>query len=368
MALVLSEDETMLADAAKGILDRAAPVTAFRALRDSRDALKYRPDLLAVLAENGLVAPNIAEDDGGVGMGAVAAGVIAEQSAHNLAAAPLLSAAMAAELITRLGSDAQREEMLPAIMAGEMMVAVALDETGRHDPSKLAATASGSGDACTVSGRKTAVVDAVGANILLVSAKYGETVRVFIVDAEAEGCTITAIDTVDSRNIASVTLDGAAATPLGGDGGSAIAGTLDLGRALLAAELMGLADHAFDMTVQYLKERDQFGRKIGTYQALQHRAARLYARLDLARGVVLKALRAFDEGAEDATLLASLSKAVMTELCRDVMAEAVQMHGGIGVTDEFDLGLYYKRARVAGELLGDDRFHAERLARMKWGL
>ncbi|AIT80045.1 acyl-CoA dehydrogenase family protein [Novosphingobium pentaromativorans] len=366
MALVPTEAETMLADAARGLLDRSAPVSAFRALRDSGDPLKYSRDLLAKLAQNGLVAANIAEEDGGVGMGACAAGIIAEQAAHTLAAAPLLSASLAAELIGRLGSEEQRRDLLGAIMAGELVVAVALDEAVRHDPAKLATVAAGAGDACTLTGRKTAVIDAVGANRLLVSARAGDTVRLFLVDPATQGCTISAIDTIDGRNIGVVALDGAAGLPVGEDAGDAIAATLDLGRALLGAELLGLADHAFDATVAYLKEREQFGRKIGTYQALQHRTARLYARLDLARGVVLKALRAIDEAAAEASLLASLSKAVMTELCRDVMVEAVQMHGGIGVTDEFDIGLYYKRARVSGELLGDDRFHVERLARLKW--
>ena len=150
--------------------------------------------------------------------------------------------------------------------------------------------------------------------------------------------------------------------------GEAIAAALDLGRALLAAELLGICDEAFDRTVAYLKERRQFDRVIGSFQALQHRAARLYARLDLARGVVLAALRAIDGGDADATWLASLSKAVMTRLSRDLLVEAVQMHGGIGVTDAFDIGLFVKRGRAAGDLLGDDYFHTERLARDYWQL
>ena len=365
MSLVLNEDEVMLADATRGLLDRAAPVSAFRALRDSGVELRYDQGLLAALAENGLVAPNIAEDDGGVGMGAAAAGVIVEQAAHNLAAAPLISAAMAAELISRLGSAEQREKLLPAIMAGELVIACALEEAPRHNPAKLETSADGS----NLTGRKTAVIDGVGANRLLVSAKAGEGTGLFLIDPAGAGCTVEAIATIDGRNLATVTLVGVDGEVLGnGDASDAIAAALDLGRALLAAELLGLADHAFDMTIGYLKERKQFDRIIGTYQALQHRAARLYSRLDLARGVVLKALRAIDGKADDASQLASLAKCVMTELARDVLAEAIQMHGGIGVTDEFDLGLYFKRARITGDLLGDDRFHAERLAQEKWGL
>ncbi len=365
MALVLNDDEVMLADATRGLLDRAAPVSAFRALRDSGDALRYSPELLAALAENGLVAPNIAEEDGGVGMGAAAVAVIVEQAAHNLAAAPLISAAMAAELIGWLGSPGQREALLSAIMTGELVVACALEEAGRHNPAKVET----SFDNKVLTGRKTAVIDGVGAGRMLVSAANSDRVGLYLVDPAVDGCIVEAIAAVDGRNLATVRLDGAPAEALGGDDADeAISAAIDLGRALLAAELLGLADHAFDMTVSYLKERKQFDRIIGTYQALQHRAARLYARLDLARSVVLKALRALDEKSDETSLLASLAKCVMTELARDVLVEAVQMHGGIGVTDEFDLGLYFKRVRVSGDLLGDDRFHAERLAQEKWGL
>ncbi|MDG6079846.1 acyl-CoA dehydrogenase family protein [Erythrobacter litoralis] len=365
MALVLTEDETMLADAARGLLDRLAPVTAFRTLRDSTDTLRYDPALLNSLAENGLVAPNIPEENGGVGMGVAAAGVIIEMAAHNLTAAPLVSAAMAAELIARLGTDDQRDKLLPALISGELVVACAFEEASRHDPSLLDTTARND----TLSGDKTAVIDGIGASHMLVSAKDGDATRLFLVDTSVEGCHVEPIQTIDGRNFASVVLKGARGEPVGqGDVSEAISMALDIGRALLAAELLGISDQAFTMTVSYLKERKQFDRVIGTYQALQHRTARLYARLDLARGVVLKALRSIDSGSEDASQLASLSKCVMTRLSRDVLAEAVQMHGGIGVTDEFDLGLYFKRARVAGSLLGDDRFHAERLAQLRWQL
>jgi alkylation response protein AidB-like acyl-CoA dehydrogenase len=174
---------------------------------------------------------------------------------------------------------------------------------------------------------------------------------------------------VDSRNHARLALSDTPAMRLGEGGASeAIAAALDAGRALLAAEMLGMADEAFNRTIAYLRERKQFDRIIGTFQGLQHRAARLYSRLDIARGIVLKALRAIDEGHADATWIASLSKATMTALTRDVMIEAMQMHGGIGVTDDHDVGLFVKRARVAGELLGDDYFHTERLAAGKWGL
>ena len=367
MALILNEDEAMLVDAAKGLLGREAPLEAFRKLRDSGDPLAYDSAVLQRLAASGFVAPNLAEADGGLGMGASAAGLIMEQAGHVLAAAPMLSAAMAASLIGNTASQAQKDALLQPLIAGENVIAVALDEAARHDPSALATTATKSDDGWLLSGSKTAVVDGFGAQAWLVSAQAGGTVGLFLVEQAAPGMVADKFDAVDSRNYAKLSLKNTPAQRLGdGDASEAIAATLDLGRALLAAELLGICDEAFDRTVAYLKERRQFNRVIGSFQALQHRAARLYARLDLARGVVLAALRAIDDGEAEATWLASLSKAVMTKLARELLVEAVQMHGGIGVTDAFDIGLFVKRGRAAGDLLGDDYFHTERLARDYW--
>jgi alkylation response protein AidB-like acyl-CoA dehydrogenase len=369
MALVLTQDETMLVDSARGLLDREAPVTAFRALRDSGEPLAWDRSLYGKLAENGLVAPNVAEADGGVGMGAAAAGLVLEQSGHVLAAAPLLSAAISAALIARAGSEAQRADLLGSIVSGERVIAPALDEAARHDPARLETRADRAGEGWSLTGAKTAVIDGYDADAWVVSALADGAPALFLVEKGASGLGAEKFAAVDSRNYARLTLSGTPAVRLGeGDASAAIASGLDLGRALLAAELLGLADEAFERIVSYLKERRQFDRVIGSFQALQHRAARMYARLDIARAVVLKALRGLDEGSEDATWLASLAKGTMTRLARDVMMEAMQMHGGIGMTDAFDVGFFVKRAQSAGELLGDDNFHTERLAAGKWGL
>lgn len=369
MALVLTQDETMLVDSARGLLDREAPVTAFRALRDSGEPLAWDRSLYGKLAENGLVAPNVAEVDGGVGMGVAAAGLILEQAGHVLAAAPLLSAAISATLIARAACDSQRADLLGPVVSGERVVAPALDEAARHDPSRLETTAARSGDGWSLTGAKTAVIDGFEADAYVVSALADGAPGLFLVEKGAAGLIAEKFTAVDSRNYAKLTFAGAPAVRLGdGDASAAIAAGLDVGRVLLAAELLGLADEAFGRTVSYLKERKQFDRVIGSFQALQHRAARLYSRLDIARGVVLKALRALDENAADATWLASLAKGTMTRLARDVMMEAMQMHGGIGVTDAFDVGFFVKRTQSAGELLGDDHFHTERLAGGLWGL
>ncbi len=369
MALVLSQDEAMLVDSTRGLLSREAPVTAFRALRDSGAELAYEPALLAKLAENGLVAPNVPEADGGLGLGAAAAGLVLQQAGHVLAAAPLLSAAISAALIARAGDEGHRADLLGPIVAGERVVAPALEEGVRHDPRRLETKAAKSGEGWSLTGAKTAVIDGFAADAYVVSAVADGVPALFLVEKGAGGLNVERFVAVDSRNYAKLTFAATPATRLGqGDASAAIAAALDLGRALLAAELLGAADEAFARTVSYLKERRQFDREIGTFQALQHRAARLYSRLDVARGVVLKALRAIDEGDADATWLASLAKGTMTRLARDVMMEAMQMHGGIGMTDDFDVGLFVKRAQSAGELLGDDHFHTERLAAGKWGL
>jgi alkylation response protein AidB-like acyl-CoA dehydrogenase len=370
MTLTLCDDEAMLAESARRVLTRAAPISAFRALRDSGAVLRYNPALLTELASCGFVAPHVPEAEGGTGLGVIAAGLIAEQLGHTLAAAPLLSAAVAASLVVALGSDAQRAELLPKLTLGEWVVAVGLDELPRHDPSVLATTAaSTTGPGWTLRGAKCAVSDAVGAQKVIISALADNVPALFLVDLPNPGVELKPLSLVDSRNAADITLADAAAVRLGSaDATESIAAALDLGRALLAAELLGIADEAFDRTVAYLKEREQFGRKIGAFQALQHRCARLYARLDIARGVVIKALRAIDAGDPQRSALASLSKAVLTKLARDVLVDAVQLHGGIGVTDELDIGLLLKRARAAGDLLGDDYFHTERLAAEHWGL
>ncbi|MDG2005636.1 MAG: acyl-CoA dehydrogenase [Novosphingobium sp.] len=369
MALVLTEDETMLVDAARGLLNRDAPVSAFRALRDSGAPLAWDSAFLSKLAESGLVASNVTEADGGVGLGAAAAGLVMEQTGHVLAAAPLISASMAAAIMTHAANVAQRTAWLTPLVAGERVIAPALDERARHDPRLLETTATEDIGGWVLNGQKTAVIDGFEADAFLISARCENGPGVFLVEKGAPGLETGKVATIDSRNHARLTLSDTHAVRLGeGDAAHAIAAALDLGRALLAAEMLGIADEAFDRTIEYLKQRKQFDRLIGSFQALQHRAARLYSRLDLARGVVLKALRAIDEGDAEASWLASLSKGVMTCLCRDVLAEAMQMHGGIGVTDDFDIGLFVKRGQVAGELLGDDVFHTERLAAERWNI
>jgi alkylation response protein AidB-like acyl-CoA dehydrogenase len=367
MPLVLTEEETLLVDAVRALLARSSPVSSFRALRDSGDPRRYDPDLWRELAVSGFAAPQIPESAGGLGMGYAAAGLIAEEMGRVLAASPFHSTALAAEL---LAGDVNA---LAPIIAGDAIAAVAIDEGARHAPSVIATRAECDRDRYRISGTKRRVVDGGIADTLIVSARTNEGPSLFRVSADAPGVERTPLNLLDSRNAADVTFDNVAADPealIGAPGEAAnqIARALDIGNIMLACELLGISQEAFDRTVAYLKEREQFGRKIGSFQALAHRAARQFCALELARGVVLKALRALDESDPATTRLASLAKVVLTRTSREVMNEALQMHGGIGVTDELDIGLFFKRARAIGDWLGDDFYHRERLTKIAWGM
>ena len=370
MPLVLNEEETMLVDSAKRFFAGSAPVSAFRALRDSGEPKRYDPALWTEMASMGFAGMLVPASEGGTGFGYIGAGLVAEQTGHVLAASPLLSSALAAEILARDGNAAQKT-LLASIAGGTLLVAFAIDEGPRHDPEAVSVRATVDGNGFRLDGTKRFVIDGGIAGKLIVAATTDDGVTLFLIDAEAAGIKIQPLHLVDSRNAADITfsnvkVDAEAVIGVVGSARSTIDRALDVGRALLAAELLGIAQEAFDRTVSYLKEREQFGVKIGTFQALQHRAARMYANLEVAHGVVLKALRALDEGDRAAGLLASLAKGTLTKTARDVLNEATQMHGGIGVTDEFDIGLFFKRARVAGDTFGDDYFQRERLARLAW--
>lgn len=368
MSLVTNEEERLLAQSVRALLARAAPVSAFRALRDSGDPARLDPKLWRRLAEAGFSAPQLPEAEGGLGMGYAAAGLVAQEMGRTLAATPFLSTALSIELLLAAGDAAQKARLLPGLLDGGRLAALALEERGRHAPDAITLRAVRDGEGWRLDGVKRFVLDGGVADRFLVVATSEAGLLIAVVDAKAPGVAVTPLDLIDSRNAADVRFERvlAEAVLASGDATAALDRALDVGRALLASELLGLAEEAFEQTVAYLKTREQFGVKIGSFQALQHRAARLHVALELARGVVLKALRALDGGDPAASLLASLAKAFLTKTARDVMNEAVQMHGGIGVTDDLDIGFFLKRARLAGETLGDDYFHKERLAKLAW--
>jgi alkylation response protein AidB-like acyl-CoA dehydrogenase len=376
MPLILNDEQAMLRDSARAFLTEQAPVAALRRLRDSRDALGYDPGLWKAFAEMGFTGVLVPEAHGGLGLGHVEAGVIMEEIGRNLTASPFLaSAVVAASALNRIGGEGQKAEWLPKIAAGEVIATLAIDEGPKHDPAKTALKAERAGNGFRLNGRKAMVLDGHVADLLIVAARTGgapgETagLTLFLVDPKAKGLSVERTAMVDNHNAARLSFDNVevdADAVLGeiDAGYGPLEGVLNVGRAAVAAEITGVGDEAFARTVAYLKERKQFGRFIGEFQALQHRAAHLFTELEIAKAAVLKALQTLDEGYDRSGPIASVAKAKAGQVATLAVQEAVQMHGGVGMTDEFDVGLFMKRARVAQELWGDANFHADRLARL----
>lgn len=376
MSLVLTEDQLMFRDATKRFAAERAPVAQLRQLRDSRDEVGFSRELWKEMAEMGWAGVLVPEENGGAGFGYVGAGLIAEEVGRNLSATPLLSTAvLAVTALLRGGSAAQKETLLPAIAGGDLLIVIATDERSRHAPHHIATRAVGSSGKFKLNGKKLQVLDGHVADRLIVTARTSgdvesrDGITLFLVDAKANGVTITRTAEVDSRNAAVVELRDVAVTEsdvIGtfDKGAVVLDAVLDAGRAVLSAELLGIAAEAFERTLVYLREREQFGVKIGTFQALQHRAAHLFCEIELLRSVVLRTLQALDAQEPTAASLVCLAKAKAGDVARLATNEAVQMHGGIGMTDEFDIGFFMKRARAAGESLGDAYYHTDRYAQL----
>ena len=368
MPLILTEEQTMLQDAADGFLNEQAPIAHLRKLRDERDADGVSRDLWRAFGEMGFAGVIIPEALGGMGLGAVEAGVIAESLGRTLTPSPYLgSSILSAKVLIDGGSQAQ-QAWLPRIAAGEAILSLAVDEGAKHAPSRITTRAERAGNGFRLNGAKAFVMDGHVADALIVAATADEGTTLFLVDPATAGVEIERTVMVDAHNAARITLtdvavDADAVIGAVGGGEALLDGALNLGRACAASSLTGAGDQAFKTTMEYLRTRKQFGKLIGEFQALQHRAAHLFSELELARAATIGAQIAIDEGREDAPLAASIAKAKAGRVAELAVQEAVQMHGGVGMTDEFDVGLFMKRVRVLNELLGDVGFHAEQLAR-----
>ncbi|MEL6946422.1 MAG: acyl-CoA dehydrogenase family protein [Pseudomonadota bacterium] len=376
MALVLNEDQQMLQEAAIGFLAENAPVAALRHLRDEGSEDGFSRDLWKAMADMGWAGIAVPEAYGGAEFGLVGAGIVAEEMGKNLTASPFVSTAvLGAVALSRFGSEAQKEAHLPAIAAGEQLFALAVDEGRKHAPAKTTLSAKRKGNGFTLTGTKAFVVDGHNADHLIVAARTAGAagdksgITLFLVPATATGVHRNRRDTIDSRGVAEIQFDGVDVTSdaVLGDvdqGFDALETILNAGRAVLSAEMVGHATQAFEMTVAYISERKQFGVPVGSFQALQHRAAHLLTEIEMAKAVTLAALQACDEH-EDAAIVSksvSIAKAKVGQVALLAAQEGIQMHGGMGMTDAFDIGLYIKRVRVAGELFGDSAFHGNRLA------
>jgi acyl-CoA dehydrogenase len=376
MSLILTEDQLMFRDAAKRFAAERAPVAQLRKLRDQSDGVGFDREVWKEMAQMGWAGVLVPEEHGGAGFGYVGAGLIAEEVGRNVSATPLLSTAvLAVTALLRGGSAAQKEALLPAIAGGDLVVALASDEKNRHAPHSIATRAAGGGGKFKLNGRKVYVLDGHVADRLIVTARTSgdvesrDGITLFLIDAKANGVHITRMPAVDSHNAAVVELRDVAVSDsdvIGtfDKGAVVLDAVLDAGRAVLAAELLGVAEESFERTLGYLRDREQFGVKIGTFQALQHRAAHLFCEIELVRSVVLRTLQALDAQEPTASNLVCLAKGKASDIARIATNEAVQMHGGIGMTDEFDIGFFMKRARAAGETFGDYYYHADRFAQL----
>ncbi|MCS6624481.1 acyl-CoA dehydrogenase [Roseibacterium beibuensis] len=368
MPLILTEEQAMLKEAADGFLNERAPITHLRKLRDSKDPDGLSRELWRAFGEMGFAGVLIPEEHGGSGLGAVEAGVVAEALGRTLTPSPFMGSGVLAATVLKGGSEEQQAAWLPRIAAGEAIVALAVDEGPKHAPARMTTTAERSGNGFRLNGAKGFVLDGHVADALIVAAKTDEGIGLVLIDPSTDGITVERTVMVDAHNAARVTLTDVAvdADALIGsvEGGEALLeGALNLGRACAAASLTGAGDQAFQTTLEYLRTRKQFGKLIGEFQALQHRAAHLFSEIEIARAAVMGALQALDAGKESAPLAVSVAKAKAGRVAELAVQEAVQMHGGVGMTDEFDVGLFMKRVRVLNELLGDAGFHQERMAR-----
>ena len=374
MKLILSEEQQFLKDTALSFARDKTPVTHFRGLRDANNANCWDSSIwqeMVGLGWSGILVP---EEFGGSDFGIGGISVIMQELGKTLTPSPLLATAvLGVSAIKMLGTEDHKKTYLPKIVSGEITTALAIDEGHHHSPFNIEASASLSGEHWVLNGQKVFVLDGASANTILIvartSGKSGESngLSVFMADKDSDGLEISKISTADCRNYANISMNNLALKQdalLGAldTAGEIVEKVLDLGRIAMAAEMLGNMEEAFEVTVNYLKERKQFGVAIGSFQALQHRAAKMFCEIELTKSAVMAAMHAADENSNELERLSSLAKFQAGETLHLVSNEAIQMHGGIGVTDEYDIGFYLKRARVAEQIFGTSEYHQARYA------
>jgi len=349
---VLNEEQEMLRDMAREWTSNESPVTEFRKVRAGGSDEAFDRKAYATMAEMGWVGVIIPEAQGGSDFGWLSAGLVVEELGKTLTASPLVASTVAAAAILLGGSQEQQAKWLPGLASGEIIGTLAVDEGPRHDPAKLETTVSGG----KLSGTKAFVPEAHGADLFVVAGKDG----LYLVE-KGEGVALSTRKLTDQRSHAEVRFDGAAADRLAGGGDSLLDDVLDRARILTACEMLGMAQAVFDTTLDYLKQRVQFNQVLATFQALQHRMADLFGDLAMMRSAVEGGLQALDSGFGVARA-ATIAKAEANRVLHTVTREGVQLHGGMGMTDEYDVGFYLKRARVLEASFGSTSFLKNRFA------
>ncbi|HMI82922.1 MAG TPA: acyl-CoA dehydrogenase family protein [Polyangiaceae bacterium] len=374
MSYVLTEEQESIRRTAKALVGERAPVAHLRALRDEADKVGFSRELWKEMASLGLVGMAIPESYGGAGLGFAELGLVLYECGRTLAPTPFVATVLlGASALLSGGSPEQNRTMLPAVCAGDRIIALAHDERSRFLPYEITTRAEPDRSGFRLSGEKTFVIDGHVADDFIVVARSAGApgdragLTLLVVPADAPGITVTRSHMVDSRNAARVRF---AATPareiLGqpGAGADVLDAALDRATAGLCAEMLGGIEEVFERTIAYLKTRRQFGVPIGSFQALKHRAAYLFCEIELSKSIVLDALRAVDLSRPDLSAVVSVAKARASDTYLAVTNEAVQMHGGVGVTDELDIGLFLKRARVAEMTFGTASYHRNRYAEL----
>jgi alkylation response protein AidB-like acyl-CoA dehydrogenase len=375
MELVRTEDQELIAKTAGDFVKQRSPIARVRELRDTNDPVGFSRALWKEMAELGWVGIAFPESAGGAGLGFAELAVVMEELGRTLAPEPFLSTVLLAGQTLLLSGDAAKQAAwLPRVCKGEAVLALAQQEArSRYDLAHVETRAEAAGAGFRLTGEKIQVLDGHVADVILVSARTSGKARdesgitLFALRSDTPGLKITRQSRVDDRNVAIVALDGVAVPEdavVGAPGGghTLLERAVDRATVGLCAEMLGGMQQAFALTIEHLKSRVQFGVPIGSFQALKHRAANVFIELELAKSAVMAAARAVDAGEPDLAKLVSLAKARCSDAYLLAANEGVQMFGGVGMTDEYDIGFYLKRARVAELSFGDAAFHRARWA------
>ncbi len=378
MDLVLTEEQDLLQQTAREFVTKNSSLRRIRALRDGHDPVGYSRELYGEMAKLGWLGITFPEEYGGLALGYTELMVILEELGRGLLPEPLLSTVLlGGSTIATAGSPAQRKALLPALINGELLVTLATQEPhSRYNPFHVETSAARDGSGWVLNGTKIQVPDGVGADRLIVPARTrGDVadragITLFLVDTKASGVSVERQWRIDARNTALVRLEGVRvgeADAIGAvdAGGDTLGAVIDQATIGVCAEMLGSMTAALEMTLDYLKTRVQFGVVIGTFQALKHRAANMYIETELARSAVFAAHKALDKKSPEVARLASIAKARCSDAFVLIGNEGVQMHGGIGMTDEHDMGFFIKRARAAEVTFGDAAYHRNRFAELQ---
>jgi len=370
MPLILTEEQKMLKEAASEFLLTNSPIESFRELRDN-NYQSYDPKVWEGFVEMGWTALTIPENYGGLDFGYTGLGQILEETGKTLTKSPLISSILLSATAIRLSdNETLKAKWLPELMSGKTLMSLALDEKSFFDPNSVESSASLSGDSFIINGKKRMVIDACDSDYLIVVTSLNESISLFLVNSKSKGIDIKNDVFMDAGSYSSISFNNVKVPAKNQldieiEGKAILKSILDIGAIGLSCEMLGSVQAAFNQTMDYIKEREQFGTKIGSYQGLQHRAAHLFCEIELCKSITLKALKSIDDENENLSQYAHLAKAKLGEVLKLTSNEAIQMHGGIGVTDDVNIGFYLKRARVVQHLLGDTNYHLECIAKQK---